>query len=166
MSVKSIHGTSQFEAVVDQYQDRLFRFAYMRVGDREDAEDLVQDVFVALYRNLYCGKRIDDIQHYLLRSIYNTCADYYRRKKMQTVNIDTAREMAGDDDREIFEEYVRIKMLLDDLPYEQAEIIRLKCYDDLTFRQIALLYDISEATAKSRYKYGLQHLRKKMNQDI
>lgn len=166
MSTKSIQGISQFETIVDQFKDRLFRFAFMRIGKREDAEDLVQDVFLALYRNLYGGNRIDDIQHYLFRGIFNTCTDYYRRKRLLTVNLDAASEVTGDDDKDIFEEYVRIRILLDDLPSEQSEIVRLRCYDELTFRQIALLCDISEATAKSRYKYGIQHLRKKLKQDV
>jgi len=64
----------------------------------------------------------------------------------------------GESDRQIHEEYVRISRLLESLPPEQREIVRLKCYDELTFKQIAELQDIPEATAKSRYRYAIMHL--------
>ena len=65
-------------------------------------------------------------------------------------------------DRQIHEEFIRINRLLNLLPLEQSEIVRLKCYDDLTFKQIAKLQDIPEATAKSRYRYAIQHLQQMM----
>jgi RNA polymerase sigma-70 factor (ECF subfamily) len=52
--------------------------------------------------------------------------------------------------------------MLDMLPQEQTEIVRLKCYDNLTFKQIADLQDIPEPTAKSRYRYAIQHLQQMM----
>ena len=65
-------------------------------------------------------------------------------------------------DRQIHKEFIRINRLLNSLPLEQSEIVRLKCYDDLTFKQIAELQDIPEATAKSRYRYAIQHLQQMM----
>lgn len=78
--------------------------------------------------------------------------------------LDKAKEVTmSESDRQIHEEFVRVKRLLDLLPIEQKEIVRLKCYDDLTFRQIAELQDIPEATAKPRYRYAIQHLQQMMN---
>jgi RNA polymerase sigma-70 factor (ECF subfamily) len=65
-------------------------------------------------------------------------------------------------DRQIHEEFIRINRLLHSLPLEQSEVVRLKCYDDLSFKQIAELQDIPEATAKSRYRYAIQHLQQMM----
>jgi RNA polymerase sigma-70 factor (ECF subfamily) len=52
--------------------------------------------------------------------------------------------------------------MLDDLPPEQAETLRLKCYDGLTFKQIGELQDVSEATVKSRYRYAIMSLKEKI----
>jgi RNA polymerase sigma-70 factor (ECF subfamily) len=75
------------------------------------------------------------------------------------VKLDKAELVAvGEGDRQIHDEFVRINRMLDTLPAEQAEIVRLKCYDNLTFKQIAELQGIPEATAKSRYRYAIIHM--------
>ena len=68
----------------------------------------------------------------------------------------------SDYDKQIHEEFLRVNRLLDTLPREQSEIVRLNCYDDLTFKQIAELQDIPEATAKSRYRYAIMHVQQMM----
>ena len=61
------------------------------------------------------------------------------------------------------EEYLRITALLSSIPEEQAEVVRLKCVDGLKFREIAALLGIPLATAKSRYRYGIGHIRDNMD---
>ncbi len=155
--------TARFEQTVVQYQDRLFRFVYMRIGHRETAEDIVQDVFVRLYRSLTDGKEIDNYEAFLYRSVNNACIDYYRKERYPQVDIDENLTDTDAPDADIEEEYVRIRRLLDDLPSEQAETVRMKCYDGLTFRHIAEILDLPEATVKSRYRYAIQHIRQKLN---
>lgn len=149
----------ELERIVAERQDWLFRFAYMRIGIREDAEDLVQEVLLSVFRRLREKTGIDSVEQYVIRAISNACTDYFRRKPLRVVILDKAKEVAvSESDKQIHEEYVRINRLLDALPQEQQEIVRLKCYDELTFKQIAELQDIPEATAKSRYRYAIMHL--------
>lgn len=160
-------GTEQLlkelERIVEERQDWLFRFAYMRIGIREDAEDLVQEVLLSVFRRLREKTRMDNVEQYLIRSINNACIDYLRRKPLKVVQLDMAAYVAvSEGDRQIHEEYVRINGLLDSLPLEQSEIVRLKCYDNLTFKQIAELQDIPEATAKSRYRYAILHIQQRI----
>ena len=165
MNSKKTSVTDIFESIVSQYQDQLFRFAFMRVGIREVAEDIVQDVLLRLYRVMSEGKKIRSHESFLLRSVSNACIDHLRRKKPPTLQIEDIDDLPDIQDRNIDEEFRRISMVLDGLPYEQAEILRLKCYDGLTFRQIAEIYELSEATVKSRYRYPLQHLRNKIENE-
>ena len=149
----------ELERIVVERQDWLFRFAYMRIGIREDAEDVVQEVLLGVFRRLREKMQVESLEQYVIRSVCNACNDYFRRKPLKSVPIDEVRQVPVDEgDRQIHEEFVRINRLLDALPKEQAEIVRLKCYDDLTFRQIAELQDIPEATAKSRYRYAIMHI--------
>ena len=149
----------ELERIVAERQDWLFRFAYMRIGIREDAEDLVQEVLLSVFRRLREKTGIDSVEQYVIRAISNACTDYFRRKPLRVVILDKAKEVAvSESDKQIHEEYVRINRLLESLPKEQQEIVRLKCYDELTFKQIAELQDIPEATAKSRYRYAILHL--------
>ncbi|MDE7346430.1 MAG: RNA polymerase sigma factor [Muribaculaceae bacterium] len=152
------------DSIVSQYQDRLFRFAFMRIGTREAAEDIVQDVFLRLYRSMSDGKRIQNHEYFLLRSVSNACIDHLRRKKPPSLRLEEIGDVPDIQDRDIDEEFRRVKQMLDGLPFEQAETVRLKCYDELTFSQIAELQSIPEATVKSRYRYAIQYIRKKLNQ--
>ena len=156
-------GTEQLlmelERIVEERQDWLFRFAYMRIGIREDAEDVVQEALLSVFRRLREKTRMDNVGLYVIRAVSNACTDYLRRKPLRMVNLNEAKEIpVSEGDRQIHEEFVRINKMLDSLPAEQAELVRLKCYDDLTFRQIAELQNIQEATAKSRYRYAIMHI--------
>ena len=153
----------ELEQIIGLRQDWLFRFAYLRVGKREDAEDIVQDVLLRLYRSKERLTHIDDVERYLIRSVRNACIDYIRRRPpMVMTAVESATQIAEDvdADKEIHDEYERINKLLQMIPSEQAEIVRLHCTDGLTFRQIAEVLDISEATVKSRYRYAIDKIRK------
>ena len=149
----------QLERIVSVWQDYLFRFAYMRTGLREEAEDIVQDVMLRLFRSEEDLSYISDLKFYLLRSVSNRCSDWRRRRKPVTVPLDEAAAVeCSEEDRNIRAEYIRVRRLLDSLPERQAEVIRLKCNDELTFAEIAELTGTSEATVKSRYRYGIRHI--------
>ena len=165
MNQKKTSAIDSFEEIVDLYQDRLFRFAFMRVGVREAAEDIVQDVLLRLFRTMKEGKEIQSHEYFLLRSISNACIDHMRRKKPPTLQLEEIAELADVPDRDIDGEFRRVSLLLDGLPFEQAETVRLRCYDGLTFRQIAELQGLPEATVKSRYRYAIQHIRRKLERE-
>ncbi|MDE6637349.1 MAG: sigma-70 family RNA polymerase sigma factor [Muribaculaceae bacterium] len=153
-----------FEGIVSHNQDRLFRFAFMRVGVREVAEDIVQDVLLRLFRAMSEGKEIKKPEYFLLRSVSNACIDYTRRKKPAPIQLEDVVEIQEDEaDEDITEEFNRINQLLDGLPPNQAETVRLRCYDELPFREIAELQGISEATVKSRYKRAIWYIKEKLN---
>lgn len=154
---------NEFDRIVAERQDWLFRFAYMRIGIREDAEDVVQDVLLGVFRRLRQKTDVDSVEHYIIRAISNACIDYFRRKPLRVVSLDQAEQISvSEGDKQIHEEFMRISRLLDTLPSEQSEIVRLKCYDDLTFKQIAELQGIPEATAKSRYRYAIMHIQQRI----
>ena len=163
MNSKKPNDIETFRSIVSQYQARLFRFAFMRIGIREVAEDIVQEVFIRFFQSIADGKNIINQENYLLYCISNACVDYHRKNKFIVLSLDEIEEPVNDEDNEMIEEYLRIRSLLDNLAYEQAETVRLKCYDGLTFIQIAELHNVPEATVKSRYRYAIQKIREKLN---
>ena len=148
----------QLESLVDNRQDWLFRFAYIRIGQREDAEDIVQEVLLAAFKKLKEGQQVEELDRYIIRSVSNACRDYLRKNRPQIIAISNG-------DKQIHEEFLRISKLLEDIPQEQAEIVRMKCYDNLTFREIAELEEIPEATVKSRYRYAIQHIQQRLRKE-
>ena len=92
----------------------------MRIGIREDAEDVVQDVLLNVFRRLREKTGMDSVEQYLIRTISNACTDYFRRKPLKVVPLDMAGQIVvGDSDQQIYEEFLRINQLLDSLPLEQ-----------------------------------------------
>jgi len=153
----------KMEEIINLKQDWLFRFAYLRVGCREDAEDIVQDVLLKLFQSKENLVSIDKTEHYLICAVRNACIDYLRRRPpvaMTTLEEATKMVEEGDVDKEIHDEYECINRLLQMIPPEQAEIVRLHCTDGLTFRQIAEVLELPEPTVKSRYRYAIDKIRK------
>jgi len=156
----------ELENVITEFQDQLFRFAFFRTGCSADSQDIVQEVFVKLYReNLSLGA-VSNLKSYLYRSISNACIDYQRKSKRQRFeSIDKAGLSLETNQKEVlqemiqFEEYERLEHFLNELPNEQAEIIRLRFFDNLSFVEIASLHELPVTTVKSRFKYGIDKLK-------
>ena len=163
MTDKTQQRLNELESIIVREQDMLFRFAYMRVGRRADAEDIVQDVFLKLFRSSENLKPVRNVKHYLIRSISNACKDFHRRKQDILPLEKAEREMVSDDDLKMYEEYLRITVLARTLPQEQREVLYMKCIDGLKFREISDILDIPEATVKSRYRYAIQGIQKQLN---
>ena len=163
MTDKTQQRLNELESIIVREQDMLFRFAYMRVGRRADAEDIVQDVFLKLFRSSESLSSVRNVKHYLIRSISNACKDFHRRKQDILPLEKAEREMVSDDDLKMYEEYLRITAFARTLPPEQREVLYMKCIDGLKFREISDILDIPEATVKSRYRYAIQGIQKQLN---
>ena len=163
MTDKTPQRLNELESIIVREQDMLFRFAYMRVGRRADAEDIVQDVFLKLFRSSESLSSVRNVRHYLIRSISNACKDFHRRKQDILPLEKAEREMVSDDDLKMHEELLRFMALARTLPPEQRYVLYMKCIDGLKFREISDILDIPEATVKSRYRYAIQAIQKQLN---
>ena len=163
MTDKTQQRLNELEILIVKEQDMLFRFAYMRVGSRADAEDIVQDVFLKFFRSSEDLCSVRNVKHYLIRSISNACKDFHRRKHDNLPLEKADKEIVSDDDLKMHEEYLRITELAGTLPQEQKEILYMKCIDGLKFREIADILEIPQATVKSRYRYAIQGIQKQLN---
>lgn len=145
----------------------LLRYAACRLGSREDAEDALQDVFLRLHARLSApdGLQIRDLRSYLFRTLSNVCAKGLSHAgRMPTVPLDPTMRLAdatydGLDEADC----VRIARLLAEIPEEQAEVIRLRIYADNSFAEVAGILALPVPTVKSRFRSGLEKLRKAMH---
>ncbi len=103
------------------------------------------------------------MKSYLYRATANACSDRHRRiQSRKTVPLHHAVAIAREESPDAVTaegEYERINALLDRIPVEQAEVIRMRTVDDLSFIEIAEILQIPLATAKSRFRYGMEKLR-------
>ncbi|MBL7727695.1 MAG: sigma-70 family RNA polymerase sigma factor [Dinghuibacter sp.] len=162
------------EELVNRYKDRIYTSIYYLVKDKYLAEDIFQDVFIKVIDTIK-GDRYSEEGKFLpwvLRIAHNMCVDHFRKVK-RTPTIKTS------DDRDIFDvlnfreesaeqkvvqrqSHDRVRKMLDMLPDEQKEVIILRHYADLSFKEIAELTRCSINTALGRMRYGLLNLRKIM----
>ncbi len=143
-------------------RDQLFRLAFFRTGSTADAEDIVHNVFLKVFADNAFFSGVDNPRGYLLRSISNACYDHLRRKQdRQHMPLEKAvLVLMPDESPETFErEYERIAGMLAEIPGEQAEIIMMKTCGGMSFADIASALDIPVATAKSRFRYGIEKIR-------
>lgn len=175
--LNNTHKTDEWQRLMAAERQQLLQYACYRLGNREDAEDAVQDLFTKIIHqrntaadvapptasNSQWPKNVTNPTAYLYRSLANLCTSRLRTaNKMPTVPIENQAEPADTNDENFEQEYSRISQLLDSIPYEQAEVIRLRFYGDKSFAEIADILDVPLTTAKSRFVYGLEKIRRGM----
>lgn len=161
MSVQEIMFGSRrrhIDEVIEANLDALVRFAYFRTCDRPMAEDIVCEAVVRLLEN---RENVNDARCYLFKIVYNLCRDEFRRKRLPTVPLDNIELADEPDERLEQEEIDRINNLLDDLPPNEAEIVRMNVVDELSFVEISHILSLPQSTAKSRFYAGMKKLREK-----
>jgi len=157
---------TQLENLIDSYQDKFVHHAFYCLGNRKDAEDVVQDILVKVFNQLKQGIIILNLPAFTYRLLTNACIDRQRKAAtIMKVAIDTVREtefhVSESREEELLrqEDFRRINELLNSIPLEQSEIIRFRFVDGLHFQQIADILDLPLTTVKSRFAYGLQKIK-------
>ncbi len=162
------------EALVIRHKDKLYTSIVFLVKDKYLAEDIFQDVLIKVIDTIRGGRYTEEGKFlpWAMRIAHNLCVDHFRKVK-RTPAIKTS------DDRDIFEvlnfteegadtkmmkrqSHDRVRQMLDLLPEDQKEVIILRHYADLSFKEIASLTNCSINTALGRMRYGLINLRKMM----
>lgn len=158
MFKKTRHKT--VSKIIEENLDYLVRFAYYRLGNRGEAEDLVYDAVLKFLERNNEKIKPESIRLYLFRIVYNLCQDYSRKQKQEIVSIGDLDVADMIDEVMDLEDADRINAILDSLPLREADIIRMNVIDGLSFVEISSILSIPQSTAKSRYKSGMDKLRK------
>lgn len=164
-----------FEELLNRHRDRIYTSIYLFVKDTEQAEDIFQDVFIKIVDTLRKGKYNHEgkFLQWALRIAYNMCVDNFRKSKRRTkVNATETFDIfdileTGDDNMEdsmIKDQlHSKVKSLVDRLPEEQREVVVLRHYADMSFKEISVLTRVSINTALGRMRYALINMRKMIN---
>ena len=154
---------AQVEAAFTAELQSLYRYACYRLGKREEAQDVIQELYLKLHRQQL--REVSNARCYLYRALSNSCTQLLReRRRIEYVDVASLRDLQTEDmtPSDFDEEQALIARLLATLPDEQSEVIRLHLHGECTFTEIADILDIPLATAKSRYRYGIEHLRQEL----
>ena len=146
--------------IIEDNLDYLVRFAYFRIKNPMEAEDVVYDAVLRFLEKAPDDIKPDSVRLYLFKIVYNLCLDKIRTAHKDLVSIDELDiEYITADILEL-EDIDRINVCLDNLPQREADVIRMNVIDNLSFVEISSILSIPQSTAKSRYKSGMDKLRK------
>ncbi len=153
-------GAGGLAPLFDLTSDRLVRFAVTVTRNQHDAEDCVQAVLVRVAGSPGLLAEADSSWAYLLRMVRNEALQVCRKKKWRIFStglcdLVTVRRV---DELEREEMHRAVWRALRSLPREQAEVVALKVWEELTFAEIGRVLDVSPNTAASRYQYALPKL--------
>ena len=165
-----------FQVLLERHHQKIYTSIYLFVKDREMAEDLFQEVFIKIIDTLRRGSYNHEgkVSQWATRIAYNMCVDQFRRGKKRTkvnstddFNIFDVLELPDDnrmDEMIKSETHLKIRELVDSLPQEQREVVVLRHYADMSFKEIAALTQVSINTALGRMRYALINIRKMMEE--
>lgn len=163
------------EVLILRHRKRVFGYILLMVKDYPNAEDVFQDTFIKVIHSLRQGKYKDSgrFVSWVMRIAHNLVIDHFRREKQQKTfsneqyGVDLFNSPRFSDqnceEKMVFEQILdEVRELVDELPEEQREVVVLRHYAGLSFKEIADQTNVSINTALGRMRYALINMRKAM----
>lgn len=162
-------SSEELRSFLAMHIDRLTQHAWNVLGNRDDADDVVQEAVIRAYRMRETLVTVTNPTAYMFRMVSNGAIDLLRRKNSRENTTVGMQQLSGinfsesrEDGLIREEEQQRVRNLLNRLPDEQAAVIRLRFTGELTFPEIAAIVEAPVTTVKSRFSYGMMKLRSMM----
>jgi len=164
------------EMLINRHKDRIFTTIILIVKDRYIAEDIFQETFIKAIRTLKAGKYNEEGKFlpWIIRIARNMSIDHFRKSKRMpmvtssdgedvfrtmNINVENREEQIIRTQRD-----EQIRDLIQQLPPEQKEVLVLRHYGDMSFKEIAAITNVSINTALGRMRYALNNMRKIMEE--
>jgi RNA polymerase sigma-70 factor, ECF subfamily len=159
---------SAWVKLVKRYESRIYNYALRMTGATDEAMDLVQEIFISVYRNLpnYRGDGV--FAAWLFRIASNRCTDFLRKRSRNPLhgsNPDVQQLSSthqADEDLHRSRQNREILKVLQSLPHEQRQVIELKLFQNMTFDEIEGYTGLSASTAKTRFYTALKKLKQNL----
>jgi len=167
-------GNNQaFEVLLSRYKSKAYTYIYLIVRNKELTEDIFQDTFIKAIATIQQGRYVESGRFlaWINRIAHNLIIDYFRREKNENTFSTDALEYDFINNAKLSEKSIEdtisteqilldVVHLVDFLPASQQEVIRMRFFEDLSFKEIAERTDVSINTALGRMRYALLNMRK------
>ena len=166
-------NTQSFSILVDRYQKRVYGFIFSKVKDADLADDVFQDTFVKVIKNLRLGKYKDHgrFLSWVMRIAHNIIMDHFRKinrlpkydSKHEDLDLlDRLIEKSNSIEDLMIETQIHadLSILIDELPKTQKEVLRMRLFQEMSFKDIGEQTGVSINTALGRMRYAILNLRK------
>lgn len=163
-----------FDVLLFRYKNKVYSYIYFIVRNREIAEDIFQDTFIRVINTIKQGRYTDSGKFvaWVNRIAHNLIIDYFRNEKNEnTISNDDSEDFdlfnnckysdtTIEDNIIENQVYADVQKLVDILPESQREVIKMRYYEGLSFKDIADKTNVSINTALGRMRYALMNIRK------
>ena len=162
---------TSFEILLTRHKSRVFAFIMSKIKNRELTEDIFQDTFIKVINSLQKGKYNEEGKFlpWMMRIAHNLIIDHFRKEsKMRNIRptdefniFDIINDGSRGQDEEMIRKRVHadLNMLITDLPEEQMEVLKMRYFEDMSFKEISEITGVSINTALGRMRYALINLR-------
>ena len=160
-----------FEILLSRHKNRVFAFIMSKIKNKEISDDIFQDTYVKVVNSLQKGKYNEEGKFlpWVMRIAHNLVIDHFRRqKKMQMIRsnndfdiFDVIKDSKINADEKLIKDQILndLNLLIDKLPNDQKKVLKMRYYEELSFKKISEHFDISINTALGRMRYALINLR-------
>ena len=160
-----------FETLLNRHKNRVFAFIMSKIKNKDISEDIFQDTYVKVVNSLQKGKYNEEGKFlpWVMRIAHNLVIDHFRKqKKMHMIRsnnefdiFDVIKDNSINVDDKLIRDqiFTDLRSLIDLLPIDQKEVLRMRYFEELSFKKIAEYFDISINTALGRMRYALINLR-------
>ena len=168
---------SAIEILINRHKNRVFTYIILIIKNQELAEDIFQDTFIKVIKSLKEGKYKDNgkFVSWVIRIAHNLTIDHFRKEKQintysnedYEADIFNSKKLSDSTIEDILVEnqiVKEVRLLIEELPEDQKQVILLRHYGGLSFKEIAEQTDVSINTALGRMRYALINLRKLIEQ--
>ncbi|TKB43186.1 RNA polymerase sigma factor [Thalassotalea mangrovi] len=156
---------SAWVQLVRRYEKGIYNYALRMVGHPDDAMDLMQEIFIAVFRNLSSFRGDAKFKNWLYRIAHYRCIEFYRRKRPTQSLDDEPQEVTEESDQQPeqlmhqTQQALALANAMQRLPINQRTVVELKFFQHFTFDEIANQLGVSSNTVKSRLYSALDKLR-------
>lgn len=149
---------NDIEIIIEDNLDYLVRFAFYRLKNKQEAEDVVYEAILKFLELNVAKINKENLRVYLFKILYNLCIDKNKQPRIDYVLLN---DIEIEDEEETTEDILPNNILhyLDEIPEKESEIIMMRVLDELTFVEISKILSLPQSTVKSRYKAGMDKLR-------
>ncbi|WBX77013.1 RNA polymerase sigma factor [Tenacibaculum ovolyticum] len=155
-----------FSKLLDLYQERLYWHIRKLVGTHENADDVLQNTLVRVFKSLPKFKQESSLHTWMYKIAYNESMRFIEKEKRKTFSSleDVGDKFLGDLKGDVFfdgdEAQLKLQKVLGQLSDKQKKVFDMKYYDNLKFREISDILNIKEGTAKTHYYGAVKHIEK------
>lgn len=158
--------------LIKRHESRIYGFIYSKIADRDTSNDIFQDTFIKVIKTLKSKSYNEEGKFlpWVMRIAHNLIIDHFRKNKKMPLFRETEEfsifSVMSDDspsiENKIISEQVEfdIKRLIDELPTDQKEVLMMRMYQDMSFKEISEITGVSINTSLGRMRYALMNLRK------